>query len=262
MQILGELTATARSLPLPGRVTPEVLEVGPLEILPEEHLARAEGPGADALDPRAAPAHRARAARGPDHGPRGAVPAGLGEGDAAGRPVGRRLRAQAPGEAPGGAARMAVHPHALRLRLPARARALTASQTGRSQLVNTRASRGRHTRPYQELAPDRKGEDFEYTSHRRGRDCGRCSARGRRLRLELQLELERELVSRARPSSSGGSATLNGAGSTFAAPIYQQWGSNLKSPGPDRQLQPGRIGRGHRRSCRPRRSTSPAATRR
>jgi phosphate transport system substrate-binding protein len=32
-------------------------------------------------------------------------------------------------------------------------------------------------------------------------------------------------------SSSGGSATLNGAGSTFAAPIYQQWTSTLKSQG-------------------------------
>ncbi len=32
-------------------------------------------------------------------------------------------------------------------------------------------------------------------------------------------------------SSGGGSATLNGAGSTLAAPIYQQWGSNLKSQG-------------------------------
>jgi phosphate transport system substrate-binding protein len=30
-------------------------------------------------------------------------------------------------------------------------------------------------------------------------------------------------------SSSGASATLNGAGSTLAAPIYQQWGSTLKS---------------------------------
>jgi phosphate transport system substrate-binding protein len=30
-------------------------------------------------------------------------------------------------------------------------------------------------------------------------------------------------------SSGGSSATLNGAGSTFAAPIYQQWGSTLKS---------------------------------
>jgi phosphate transport system substrate-binding protein len=31
--------------------------------------------------------------------------------------------------------------------------------------------------------------------------------------------------------SSGGSSSVNGAGSTFAAPIYQQWGSNLKSQG-------------------------------
>ena len=29
----------------------------------------------------------------------------------------------------------------------------------------------------------------------------------------------------------GGSATLNGAGSTLAAPIYQQWGSTLKGQG-------------------------------
>jgi phosphate transport system substrate-binding protein len=34
-------------------------------------------------------------------------------------------------------------------------------------------------------------------------------------------------TSGAPASSSGGSATLNGAGSTLAAPIYQQWGSNL-----------------------------------
>jgi phosphate transport system substrate-binding protein len=32
-------------------------------------------------------------------------------------------------------------------------------------------------------------------------------------------------------SSSGGSATINGAGSTLAAPIYQQWGSSLGSQG-------------------------------
>jgi phosphate transport system substrate-binding protein len=32
-------------------------------------------------------------------------------------------------------------------------------------------------------------------------------------------------------SSGGGSATVNGAGSTLAAPIYQQWGSTLKSQG-------------------------------
>jgi phosphate transport system substrate-binding protein len=33
------------------------------------------------------------------------------------------------------------------------------------------------------------------------------------------------------PSSSSGPATINGAGSTLAAPIYMQWGSNLKSSG-------------------------------
>jgi phosphate transport system substrate-binding protein len=32
-------------------------------------------------------------------------------------------------------------------------------------------------------------------------------------------------------SSSGGSATINGAGSTLAAPIYMQWGQNLSSQG-------------------------------
>jgi phosphate transport system substrate-binding protein len=32
-------------------------------------------------------------------------------------------------------------------------------------------------------------------------------------------------------SAAGVSATINGAGSTFAAPIYQQWGSTLKSQG-------------------------------
>jgi phosphate transport system substrate-binding protein len=35
----------------------------------------------------------------------------------------------------------------------------------------------------------------------------------------------------ASTSSSGGSATINGAGSTLAAPIYQQWASSLKSQG-------------------------------
>ncbi len=32
-------------------------------------------------------------------------------------------------------------------------------------------------------------------------------------------------------ASSGGSATINGAGSTLAAPIYMQWGQNLSSQG-------------------------------
>jgi phosphate transport system substrate-binding protein len=32
-------------------------------------------------------------------------------------------------------------------------------------------------------------------------------------------------------SSSGGKSTVNGAGSTLAAPIYQQWGSTLSGQG-------------------------------
>ena len=32
-------------------------------------------------------------------------------------------------------------------------------------------------------------------------------------------------------SSSGSNTSINGSGSTFAAPIYQQWGSNLRSDG-------------------------------
>jgi phosphate transport system substrate-binding protein len=35
----------------------------------------------------------------------------------------------------------------------------------------------------------------------------------------------------AATTSSGGSGAINGAGSTFAAPIYSQWGSNLSSQG-------------------------------
>jgi phosphate transport system substrate-binding protein len=38
-------------------------------------------------------------------------------------------------------------------------------------------------------------------------------------------------ASNSSSGGSGGSATLNGAGSTLAAPIYQQWGSVLKSQG-------------------------------
>jgi phosphate transport system substrate-binding protein len=41
------------------------------------------------------------------------------------------------------------------------------------------------------------------------------------------------------PSPSGGaSGTVNGAGSTFAAPIYQQWGSSLKGQGLTVNYQP------------------------
>jgi phosphate transport system substrate-binding protein len=39
-------------------------------------------------------------------------------------------------------------------------------------------------------------------------------------------------------AKSGGSSAINGAGSTFAAPIYSQWGSNLASQGVTVNYQP------------------------
>ena len=44
-------------------------------------------------------------------------------------------------------------------------------------------------------------------------------------------------------TSSGPSATVSGAGSTFAAPVYEQWASD--AVGPDRQLPGRRVRRGH-----------------
>src|SRR3954452_5748610 len=40
------------------------------------------------------------------------------------------------------------------------------------------------------------------------------------------------------PSGGGGGGTVNGAGSTFAAPIYQQWGNALKDQGVTVNYQP------------------------
>ena len=45
-------------MPTVARSGREIIEVGPLEILPDEHLARAKGTGADALDPGAEASHR------------------------------------------------------------------------------------------------------------------------------------------------------------------------------------------------------------
>src|SRR5881409_3007889 len=39
-------------------------------------------------------------------------------------------------------------------------------------------------------------------------------------------------------SGGGGGGTVNGAGSTFAAPIYQQWGNALKGQGVTVNYQP------------------------
>ena len=51
------------------------------------------------------------------------------------------------------------------------------------------------------------------------------------MRFEQQQQLFEQQLGRGREQLRAASATLNGAGSTLAAPIYQQWGSNLKSSG-------------------------------
>ena len=82
-------------------------------------------------------AHRAaRRGRGTRAGARGDLPAGLGLRDGPRRPLGRRVRAQAAPEAREGVARVALHPHALRRRVPVLARA------GRGHAAGGRGRRG------------------------------------------------------------------------------------------------------------------------
>ena len=76
----------------------------------------------------------------------------------------------------------------------------------------------------------------------------RARARPRRMRqLELQHVEQLEQLRRARPCLEqrvGG--TISGAGSTFAAPVYQQWASSQSRP--DRQLPGRRLRRRHHRA--------------
>ena len=51
-------------------------------------------------------------------------------------------------------------------------------------------------------------------------------ARPRRVRQQLQIVQQLEHQPPSTTSSSGGSGTISGAGSTFAAPVYEQWASS------------------------------------
>ena len=88
---------------------------------------------------RAHPA--ARRGRGPGAAARGDLRARLGLRDGPRRPLGRRLRAQAAPEARAGLAGLALHPHALRHRLPVRSRAGGGGGSGRGAR-GRRAGRG------------------------------------------------------------------------------------------------------------------------
>ncbi len=66
--------------------------------------------------------------------------------------------------------------------------------------------------------------------------------------------------SKTATTPAGGSGTISGAGSTFAAPVYEQWGSSIRQP--QGQLPGGRLGRrphGDREQGRRLRRQRPAA---
>ena len=87
------------------------------------------------------------------HAARGDLPAGLGLRDGPRRPLGRRLRPQAAPEAREGLARLALHPHPLRDRVPVRAGA--------------RRGRGHRGRARRRARADRVGRGAGGRSQRR-----------------------------------------------------------------------------------------------
>ncbi len=104
-----------------ARVDSGPVVVGEIEIRADQFQAfvggRVRRPHAARV--RADPAARRR--QRPGHAARGDLPARVGLRDGPRRPLGRRLRAQAPPEAREGLARLALHPHPLRDRVPVRA---------------------------------------------------------------------------------------------------------------------------------------------
>ena len=108
-----------------GRPSAEAgpLVAGELEIRADQFQAFVSGeqPRPDPARVRAAAAARRR--QGPGARARGDLPAGLGLRDGPRRPLGRRLHPQAAPEAREALARLELHPHPLRRRLPLRPRA-------------------------------------------------------------------------------------------------------------------------------------------
>ena len=208
-----------------------MIEVGPLEILPEEHLARASGRALMLSIRELRLLTELGPARGSDHVARGAVPARLGAGDAARGPVGRRVCPQAAREARGSAAGVAVHPHALRVRLPPGRRARTRTSPVGSQLDNNWAAGP----PRLRRTPN-EGDELETNVQ--------ITAAAVAVAASLGVAACGSAATRARAQlRAGGSSRRSsqlerrvGRRSTAPArrsrrPIYRQWGSTLKGQG-------------------------------
>ena len=195
----------------------------------------------------------------------------VGRRAASRRPLGRRVREQAAQQARGGAAGPALHPHPPRVRIPLPTPAFTkCSHRGAAPTEKTVASGTRASAAVRGCTPggtrvmavglqqssDNPARGDPVIKNKLGALAG-CAvlALGPRRMRKLQF-----LDSSTQPSLSGPSATISGAGSTFAAPVYEQWAS--VAVGPDRQLPGRRLGRGHHLAREPRPSTSAPATRR
>ena len=106
------------------------LVAGELEIRADQFQAFVGGRSVDLTRREFELLAAARPGRGQGAPARGDLPGGLGLRDGPRRPLGGRLRPQGAPEARDGLARLALHPHALRRRLPLRARAAPATPTG------------------------------------------------------------------------------------------------------------------------------------
>src|SRR3954447_25367256 len=163
--------------------------------------------GAHPVGARVRPARRARAQRGRHRPPRGPVPARLGRTPARWRPLDRRVRPQAASEARAGAAGAAVHPHARRLRLPVRAGPLRHPET-RSRGVPVRSKNLLALSCCAVLALGAAACGSNDSNPGSGGSSASSSASG------------------GATAKAGG--TINGAGATFPAPVYQEWAARFK----------------------------------
>ena len=117
-----------------ARVERGPLVVGEVEIRPDQFQAFVGGVSVDLTRREFELIQLLAEAQGQVHAARGDLPARVGLRDGARRPVGRRVRAQAAAEARAGVAALALHPHALRDRVPVR---------GGGRGCGARAGRGR-----------------------------------------------------------------------------------------------------------------------
>ena len=149
-----------------ARVDAGPLVVGEVEIRPDQFQAFVGGVCADLTRREFELIQLLADADGPGPAARGDLPAGLGLRDGPRRPLGRRVRAQAAPEAREGVAGLALHPHALRDRVPVRA---GAGRRGRAvTAVEPAVALGRRSRRAEAPAPELR----RWRSYRSGRGPG------------------------------------------------------------------------------------------